>query len=209
MLFDISTLLAYCAASIVLVITPGPGQALVIARTLSDGRKAGVLTAIGLEIGTLAHTVAAGLGLSALLAASAMGFSIVKYAGAAYLLVLGVLMLARKQAAASISVDAATGMRILTHGVVTGTLNPKVALFFVAFLPQFVHPERGRVFLQFLCLGLILGTLGLIGDCTVAWLAARASGRLARNAHFAAWRERVTGSILIALGLRLALADRR
>lgn len=215
MLFDGSTLLAYLAASILLVVTPGPGQALVIARTLAGGRKAGVLTAVGLEIGTLGHTLAAALGLSALLAASATAYSFVKYAGAVYLIVLGVLTLRRsgrppvEEAAVLIPDGAGKGLPLVMHGVLTGTLNPKVAVFFVAFLPQFVHPERGMVFVQFLCLGVLLATLGLIGDSTVAWLTARASGRLRQNSRFAAWRERLTGSILIALGLRLALAERR
>lgn len=215
MLFDIPTLIAYCAASILLVVTPGPGQALVVARTLAGGHKAGVLTAVGLEIGTLGHTFAAALGLSALLAASATAYSIVKYAGAAYLVVLGVITLMSTRRPATekpntVPVERTSNSRLLLlHGIVTGTLNPKVAVFFVAFLPQFVHPERGHVFLQFMCLGLILATLGLIGDSTVSWLTARASRKLTASPRFTAWRQRLTGSILIALGVRLALSERR
>jgi threonine/homoserine/homoserine lactone efflux protein len=213
MLFDAPTLLAYTAACIALIIAPGPGQALVIARTLSGGARAGVLTATGLQVGTVGHTFAAALGLSALLAASATAFSVVKFVGAAYLLVLGVLALMRSRravgASGSSTAPRVDDRRLLIHGIVTGTFNPKVALFFLAFLPQFVHPERGHLFLQFVCLGLMLATLGLLGDSTVALLTARASGKLLRDSRFAIWRERVTGSVLIALGLRLALANRR
>jgi threonine/homoserine/homoserine lactone efflux protein len=213
MLFDAPTLLTYTAACIALIIAPGPGQALVIARTLSGGARAGVLTAAGLNTGTIGHTFAAALGLSALLTASATAFSVVKYVGAVYLVVLGVLALARSRRVAVTGVASVEqrldDRRLLVHGFVTGMLNPKVALFFLAFLPQFVHPERGHVFLQFLCLGLLLATLGVLGDSTLAVLTARASGKLLRNSRFAVWRERLTGSVLIALGLRLALANRR
>lgn len=214
-LFDLPTLLAYFAAAVLLAVSPGPGQALVVARTISGGPRDGFLTSIGLGIGTLIHTVAAAFGLSALLATSATAYAAVKYAGAAYLTVLGVLAILRSRqkhsgkAGSPIESERVSGTRLVIHGAVTGTLNPKVALFFIAFLPQFVRPERGMVIVQFLVLGVLSAILGTISDVTVSQLVYRAGGHLTSSARFARWRERITGSIFIALGLRLALGDRR
>jgi threonine/homoserine/homoserine lactone efflux protein len=211
-LFDRPTLATYCAAALALVAAPGPGQALVLARTLQRGLRAGLLTSLGLNTGTLLHTLAAALGLSALLLTSATAFTIVKIAGAAYLVFLGIRTLlasrrsdtAERTSVAAAEPSAVPSSRLLLHGAVTGVLNPKVAIFFLAFLPQFVRPERGAVLLQFLILGLILATLGVMGDSLVAVLAARAgSAGLAGR-----WRERVTGGVLVALGLRLAFLTR-
>ena len=211
-LFDAATFGTYLAAAAALVAAPGPGQALVMARSLQGGARAGVLTAVGLNVGTVGHTVAAALGLSALLVASATAFTVVKLAGAVYLLVLGTRMIAGTfrprtaivQERSAAESPPAPSSRLLVHGVITGLLNPKVALFFLAFLPQFVHPERGAVFLQFAVLGLALATLGVVGDSTVALVAARTGRRVATSR----WRERITGGVLVALGVRLALVRR-
>jgi len=211
-LFDAATFSTYLAAAAALVVAPGPGQALVMARTLQGGARAGLLTSVGLNLGTVVHTAAAALGLSALLLASATAFTVVKLVGAVYLLVLGIRMIAgtlggRPVTAPDQPVPESSGLpssRLLAHGVITGVLNPKVAVFFLAFLPQFVHPERGGVFVQFAVLGLVLATLGVIGDSIVALVAARTGRRMAAGA----WRERVTGGVLVALGVRLALVHR-
>lgn len=213
-LFDWQTLLTYCVAAIALVISPGPGQALVIARTIQGGTRAGILTACGLQIGTLMHTLAASVGLSAILATSATAFAVVKYVGALYLVVLGILTLRAAWSVKEKPAPATTARRtsekvLLTHALATGVLNPKVAIFFLAFLPQFVHPERGAVLLQFLVLGVILIGIGLIGDSTVAWLAGHARARFAANERFTRWRESITGTVLVGLGLHLALGGRR
>lgn len=213
-LFDAQTLLTYCLAAIALVIAPGPGQALVIARTIEGGFRAGLLTNVGLEIGTFVHTIAAAIGLSAILATSATAFAAVKYAGAAYLIALGVMTL-RKARSAKTQVDPGTLIAVtrdrmlIVHAAATGVFNPKVAIFFLAFLPQFVHPERGAVFAQFLTLGTILIMFGFTGDAIVAWLTARARARVARSGRFARWRESIIGTVLVALGLRLAFAQRQ
>jgi threonine/homoserine/homoserine lactone efflux protein len=209
-LFDAATFGTYLGAAAALVAAPGPGQALVMARTLQGGVRAGLLTSVGLNLGTLAHTVAAALGLSALLLASATAFTVVKLVGAVYLLVLGTRMIAgtlgvRPVAAPDRAPEAAVqSSRLLAHGAVTGVLNPKVAVFFLAFLPQFVRPERGGVLVQFAVLGGVLATLGVIGDSLVAVVAARTGRRLAAGA----WRERISGGVLVALGIRLALVRR-
>jgi threonine/homoserine/homoserine lactone efflux protein len=211
-LFDAATFGTYLAAAAALVAAPGPGQALVMARTLQGGVRAGLLTSVGLNLGTVVHTVAAALGLSALLLASATAFTVVKLVGAVYLVVLGVRMIAstlraRPEAAPERPASAEPRIespRLLLHGMLTGVLNPKVALFFLAFLPQFVRPERGGVFVQFAVLGLVLATLGVMGDSIVALIAARTGRRMTAGA----WRERVTGGVLVALGVRLALIRR-
>ena len=211
-LFDATTFGTYLGAAAALVAAPGPGQALVMARTLQGGLRAGLLTSVGLNLGTLAHTVAAALGLSALLLASATAFTAVKLVGAVYLVLLGTRMIAGTLGARPVAAPdrAGTGAprvqssRLLAHGALTGLLNPKVAVFFLAFLPQFVRPERGRVFLQFAVLGLVLATLGVLGDSLVAILAARTGRRVAAGA----WRERITGGVLVALGVRLAFIRR-
>jgi threonine/homoserine/homoserine lactone efflux protein len=212
-IFDATTLATYMVAGVALVLAPGPGQALVIARSLQGGVRAGVLTAAGLEIGTLVHVVAAALGLSVILAHSATAFAVVKYVGAAYLIWLGVKALrdARRAPAAPAAEGGAPvgGPRLLLYAAVTGVLNPKVALFFLAFLPQFVHQERGAVLLQFVVLGCLLALTGLVFDSLVAWITGRARRRLVAHPRFAAWRERVMGGVLIGLGLRLALVERR
>jgi threonine/homoserine/homoserine lactone efflux protein len=211
-LFDAKTYATYLAAAAALVAAPGPGQALVVARTLHGGARAGLLTSVGLNLGTLGHTVAAALGLSALLLASATAFTVVKLVGAAYLLVLGARMLLATLRRTPVAVPSrgepeprpVDSSSLLAHGVLTGLLNPKVALFFLAFLPQFVRPERGWVFLQFTVLGATLALLGVVGDCAVALLAARTGRRLLGGT----WRERITGGVLVALGVRLALVRR-
>ena len=209
-LFDPATLATYLLAASALVAAPGPGQALVLARTLEGGTRAGILTALGLEVGTLAHTLAAALGLSAVLAHSATAFAVVKGLGAAYLVWLGVQTLrhAGRPGTSSVAATPAPTHHVVLKAAVTGLLNPKVALFFLAFLPQFVAPARGHAVLQFVTLGLLFATLGLAGDSLLAMLAGRARRRLVGSTRWAAWRERITGTVLVALGLRLALVRR-
>jgi threonine/homoserine/homoserine lactone efflux protein len=213
MLFDAHTLAAFVVAGGALVVAPGPGQALVVTRSLDGGVRAGVLTAVGLEIGTIVHTFAAALGLSAILATSSSVFAIVKYAGAAYLIALGIVSLARAREAATppqnSTVVGGRQTRLVMHAALAGVLNPKVAVFFLAFLPQFVRPERGAVFQQFIGLGLMLATMGLLWDTCIATLSGRARARFLLSAKWATWRARLTGAVLLGLGLRLALAERR
>ena len=215
-LFDASTIGAYLAVAVALIAAPGPGQALVMARTLQGGARAGLLTSLGLNLGTLTHTVAAALGLSAVLMASATAFTVVKLLGAVYLLFLGGSMLWKSFRDRSAPAGAeprpnANGrppVHLFLHAVVTGILNPKVALFFFAFLPQFVRPERGYPFVQFAVLGCILAGFGVVGDSLVAVLTARAHSRVLAGSRGSVWRERIVGTVLVALGLRLAFVSR-
>ncbi len=206
---DLSSYLLYLAACVALIVVPGPAQALVLARTLAGGRTAGGLTAIGLNVGTLFHAVAAALGLSTILATSALAFSLVKYAGAAYLIYLGIKALACAAPAASTGAQASTDpTSVLGQAVGTGVLNPKVALFFLAFLPQFVDPSLGHVFLQFLVLGATMAVLDTFYELALVLAFSRLRSRLLGNGRFARWQSRVCGIVLIALGVRLAAQSR-
>jgi threonine/homoserine/homoserine lactone efflux protein len=208
--FDTPTLLSYLVAALLLAIAPGPGQLLVLARTVAGGRSVGVATALGLAIGYLVHTVAAALGLSALLARSTVVFAVLQYLGAAYLIWLGVKAFRTENAASALQ-PVARGLGFpaaVARGAVTGILNPKVALFFLAFLPQFVRPERGQVLVQFLVLGLIFSLLAFLGDTTVVLAASRATKAVRQSDAFSVWRERAVGAVLIGLGVRLAVSRR-
>ena len=209
-MFDSTTIITYVMASIAIILAPGPAQALSLANTLSDGKKAGILTVLGLNVSTIIYSLAAALGLSAALATSALAFAVVKYIGAAYLLYLGTkaLLVRNKQADLSSILRSKGSSHIFVKAVITGLLNPKVALFFLAFLPQFVNPARGSVLMQFLVLGAILGILDILYESTLVLITGTITNWLTYNKSFAFWRQRITGAALIALGVRLLLVQR-
>ena len=209
MLFDPLTYATFVAASAALILVPGPAQALVLANTLTGGRRAGALTAVGLNVGTLIHAAAAALGLSALLATSALAFALVKYIGAAYLIYLGVQALRAKTGDQQVAAASAPASKApLTQAILAGTLNPKVALFFLAFLPQFVDPARGPVVAQMLVLGTTMAVMDTLYELALVSVLHRMRGRLVGNRRFMAWQSRISGVILIGLGLRLAAQQR-
>jgi threonine/homoserine/homoserine lactone efflux protein len=205
---DSAHLIAFTLAALTLAAIPGPGMLYVLARSLGGGRSVGLRSTVGTGIGGCAHVVAAALGLSAVLAASATAFTIVKYAGAAYLVGLGVvtLMSARKPPPV---VAGGTDARALSQGVLTEALNPKTALFFVTFLPQFCQPENGPLALQVLVLGLISVALNTIADVVIAFTAGPLGRRLAGNVKWWRRQRQATGSMLIGLGVYAATAERR
>jgi RhtB (resistance to homoserine/threonine) family protein len=210
-MFTTTTLLTYIAAAFALVLAPGPAQALVLANSISNGRRAGIVTTLGLNVGTLVHTIAAALGLSAILATSVLAFSVVKYVGAAYLIYLGVKAIRDRSANTDSDITEKTSKTIrqtFTRAIAVGILNPKVALFFMAFLPQFVDPARGAVVLQFMVLGIILAGIAVAWDSVLASVAGRLGSWFARNPRFTLWRQRITGGMMLALGVRLAFAQR-
>ena len=214
-LFDGPTLLAYLAAAAVLVLIPGPGTAWIVAQAAAGGTARGVRAAFGLETATLIHALAAGLGLSAVLATSALAFELLKYAGAAYLVWLGIKAwrdggipdatspATTVPATRSPNVVADADRNVYWRSVLTGVLNPKVAVFFLAFLPQFVHPERGMVWVQFLVLGVLLSLIGFGHSLVLSLAIGRYGRRLGTGAK--RWKQRLIGTVFIALGLRLAL----
>ncbi|MGH8081111.1 MAG: LysE family translocator [Lysobacter sp.] len=210
-MFDASTLATYLIAAAILVFIPGPGTAWILTQSAAGGTSRGIQAAFGLETATLIHALAAGLGLSALLATSALAFEVLKYAGAAYLIWLGIKAW-RSGGPAQATQDAApvrtqvSAREVYLRSVMTGVLNPKVALFFLAFLPQFVHPERGMVWLQFLILGALLSMIGMLNSLMLS-VAVGQFGRRFKGSG-GRWKERLTGSVFIALGLRLAIQQR-
>lgn len=203
--------LVFFSAALALNLSPGPDLFYVISRTLSGGRRIGIVSACGVCSGALVHVAFAALGISAILATSALAFAIVKYIGAAYLLYLGFQALRSAGSGGSMSLQAAprtSAWKAYRQGVLVDLLNPKVAIFFMAFLPQFVRPEHGAVPLQLLMLGGLVVVVAIIVECTVVLLAARATKTLRSNPAVSQWLDRLLGSVLIALGIRLGLSER-
>jgi threonine/homoserine/homoserine lactone efflux protein len=207
---DGAHLTAFLAAAVVLAITPGPGIFYVLARSLGEGTRIGLRSSLGTALGGLCHVVAAALGLSALLMTSATAFEVVRYAGAAYLIFLGVktLLGLRAEAPEGPPARAGTG-HAFRQGVLTELLNPKTALFFLTFLPQFAQPERGAVAPQLLALGAVSVTLNSGVDLVVAGAAGRARGTLRAGSRWVRRQRALSGAALIALGGYAAVADRR
>lgn len=207
-MFDIHTLALFLTATLALNLTPGPDMLYVIARSAAEGRRAGIVSALGIAGGTLVHTAAVALGVVSLLAAVPVAFLIVKYSGAAYLIYLGIRALASDAALTAPVVERGRLSAVFRQGVITNVLNPKVALFFLAFLPQFVDPAKGPVALQIVLLGLLFNTSGTIVNIVVALLASRA-GEWSKSRLPAPRAMRwLTGGIFIGLGARLAFLDR-
>jgi threonine/homoserine/homoserine lactone efflux protein len=206
---DAAHLTTFFAAAAVLALTPGPGMLYVLARSVGEGSRAGFRSALGTAAGGMFHVVGAAVGLSALLMTSAVAFSIVKYAGAAYLVFLGVRML---RGASAPPEDDAAAPRPATHaarqGALTELLNPKTALFFLTFLPQFAQPERGPVALQLLALGSVSVVLNSSADAVVAGFAGRIGAALRSKPHWWRRQRRASGCALIALGGYAALGER-
>src|SRR5579859_1561689 len=210
---DHAAFLAFLVAALALNFAPGPDMLYVLGRSLGQGRKAGIVSALGIFAGCLVHITAAALGLAALLQASAAAYNVIRYAGAAYLIYLGVRMLFGKQTQNALSPrnspPSASLGRIFTQGVITNVLNPKVAMFFVAFLPQFVNAARGPVAFQIAILGLIFNVGGTLVNIGVAFFAGHIGNRLRQSTRAARLQRWFTGSIFIGLGIRLGLASRK
>ncbi|WP_119392371.1 LysE family translocator [Taklimakanibacter lacteus] len=208
-MIDPATLVTYVAIVLGFVFIPGPATLLTIARATSSGTRVGIATGAGIAAGDVIHTFMAIVGISAIIAASALMFSIIKYVGAAYLVYLGIRAILERAPAdiviRTLPISAGTAFR---QAVLTEILNPKTALFFLAFLPQFVHPENGMVMLQLTILGLIFVLLGLVSTVVFALAAGGLGSFLRRNPLVLKWQGKVVGGIYCALGIRLALQDR-
>ena len=218
MFHGIDNLALFVAAGIVLNLTPGPDVLFIVTQALKSGWRTGAVAALGITAGCFVHIVAAALGVSALMAASSTAFAVLKWLGAAYLVYVGWSMLGlgkRQNAANSIAASAvstgATGINhlrsVFISGFWTNALNPKVALFFLAFLPQFIAPAAEHKTLAFLLLGLVFNANGLWVNLGYAALAAALSQRFARLQQGLGWLQRVAGVLFIGFGLKLALTD--
>lgn len=208
---DATTLGLFVTAAAILLITPGPAVLYIVARSVDQGRWAGIVSVLGIQVGTLVHVAAAAFGVSAILVSSALAFSALKYAGAAYLIYLGVRTLRSPDTEASVAEVAGRERRladVFLQGAVVNILNPKTALFFLAFLPQFVDPARGSVAGQVLFLGLVFVTLGLFSDGMWAVLAGSASGFLRGHDGFRRGQRYVAATVYLGLGVAAAVSGR-
>ena len=207
---DMTNFAIFFAASWILILTPGPDMLYVITRGISQGRKAGVISAIGVTLGILVHTIFAAFGLAMILRTSAVAFLAVKYAGAVYLIYLGIKSVRDKSGLTFNSDKIQVSIRkIFVQGILSNVLNPKIALFFLAFLPQFVNPESGNVAFQMVYLGLTFALFGVVFLVLLGYFSGGIGSWLSRQRFFADKIRWFTGSILIALGLRLAFIERR
>jgi len=205
-----SDLLLFMTAAVVLLLIPGPAVLYIVARSVDQGRKAGLASSSGIATGGLVHVVAATFGLSALLVSSATAYSLVKYAGAAYLFYLGIKKFRECPTGNNIThVQPVPLRRVYAQGVLVNVLNPKTAIFFFAFLPQFVNPMRGHVALQFFALGMLFTVMGFTSDSIWALTAGSAAGWLRRNRTFIENQHYVSGTVYMGLGLATAVSGSR
>ncbi|HTT32358.1 MAG TPA: LysE family translocator [Methylomirabilota bacterium] len=207
MLISHSSLLLFVTGAAILLVIPGPAVTYIVSRSIGHGRNAGLVSVLGITTGTLFHIIAATLGLSALLASSALAFQSIKYVGAAYLIYLGIKTLLQSEEQFGIAANGETKLHHLYgQGFLVCLLNPKTALFFLAFLPQFVDPARGHVTLQILQLGILFALMGWCSDSAYALLAGVVAERIRRSVRLRRVQRNVSGGALIALGLASAFS---
>ena len=206
---DRATLLVFSAAALALIVVPGPAVLYIVSQSIDRGRLAGFVSALGIAVGALVHVCAAAIGLSSILVSSATAFNVVKYAGAAYLIGMGIWTIARRREEAPAPERSERRLRRrFGQGVVVNVLNPKTALFFFAFLPQFVDPEQGAAALQIVVLGLIFVLIAVTSDSLWALAAGTASERLRGSRRFLSVQQYVSGSVFVGLGALTAAAKR-
>jgi threonine/homoserine/homoserine lactone efflux protein len=205
-MFDTASLTIFILAALALLLMPGPAVLYIVGRSLEQGRMAGIVSTLGIALGSVAHVVFAALGLSALLMQSALAFSIVKYLGAAYLIYLGIRTLTNKTEPASMQPSQKMRTsKIFSQGFIVNLLNPKTALFFFAFLPQFVNPARGPVQQQIIILGIIFVSMAVVSDSMYALAAGTVGELLSSSAQVARVQKYLAGTIYISLGITTAL----
>ena len=206
---DVGTLLVFSVAALALIVVPGPAVLYIVSQSIDRGRLAGFVSALGIAVGALVHVCAAAIGLSSILVSSATAFNVVKYAGAAYLTGMGLWTILSRRAADPAAVQTERRLRRrFGQGVVVNILNPKTALFFFAFLPQFVDPDQGAAALQIVVLGLVFVLIAVISDSVWALAAGTASERLRASRRFLSVQRYVSGSVFVGLGALTAAARR-
>ena len=204
-----TTLFLFAAAAMVLLVVPGPSVLYIVTRSVDQGRRAGAVSVLGIHAGSLVHVAAGILGLSALLASSALAFDAVRYIGAAYLIWLGIRRLRSRSPVAHGPVVAVPLSRVFAQGFVVNLLNPKTAVFFLAFLPQFVHPDAGPVPLQLAIFGALFVGLGLLSDGTYALVASAVGSRLGRARRFEGVNRWAAGVVYLGLGVAAVVSGSR
>jgi threonine/homoserine/homoserine lactone efflux protein len=204
---SVPTLIGFAAAALLLLVIPGPSVLYIVTRSATQGRTAGLVSMLGVHVGSVVHVVAAVLGISALLASSATAFTIVKYLGAAYLVWLGIAQFrSRPEEPVTVERDPVSRWRLFSQGVVVNVLNPKTAIFFLAFLPQFVDPSRGPVPVQLAVLGGCFILLGMVSDGVYALAAGTVAAPLLRSIRGRRRLSRTSGVIYLGMGVTAALA---
>lgn len=205
-MIDLTTLSTYLVVVLGLFLIPGPAVLLVLTRTAQGGRKTGIMTGLGIALGDSIHALLAAVGLSAILMTSALAFNIVKIVGAGYLIYLGVRALLEKRGDSSAPiVQNLSPLKAFLQAVPAEILNPKTALFFLAFFPQFVHPEQGSSLMQFTILGAIFVVLGILYTTTLVFIVRPLGILLKRLSWLNRWQGKIIGTIFISLGLKVAL----
>lgn len=206
-MFDTASLLIFITAAVVLVVTPGPAVLYIVGRSLEQGRIAGIVSALGIASAGVVHVVLAVLGVSAILTQSEVAFTLIKYAGAAYLIYLGArTLLTKVKNPTDLTFNPMSLSQIYRQGVIVNMLNPKTALFFLAFLPQFVNPERGSVTAQLLMLGVIFVTIAVVSDGVYGIAAGSIRELLLTKPRTMQWQKYISGTIYIGLGILTALS---
>ena len=207
-MFGIHDLGLFFVSGLLLNIMPGPDSLLIMTRSATQGARAGCTAALGIGAGTFVHVLAAALGLSAILATSATAFTVVKYAGAAYILymAIGLLLSKPRGTAAAVAVAPLPYRKIFAQGFLTNVLNPKVAIFFLAFVPQFINADAPNKALAFIVLGCIFNLNGMLWCNGLALFTAQASARLKVSPRAALWLNRATGGLFVWLGVKLAMS---
>jgi threonine/homoserine/homoserine lactone efflux protein len=209
-MFDLTQIVAYVVVVLALFLVPGPAVLLTLARSIGGGARVGIATGAGIAVGDALHTLMAVLGLSAILMTSALAYEIVKYLGAAYLIYLGICAFLEQAGDIRLpKVQRLTPLPAFRQAILTEVLNPKTALFFLSFLPQFTSPGRGAVWAQLLVLGAIFVAMSIAYTALLALGAASVAGWLGRHSAIGRWKGRLVGSIYIGLGVQLALQERR
>lgn len=208
-MIDSTRFVVFLGAAVLLAIAPGPGMLYVLARTLAGGRREGLLSALGTFFGGMVHVLAAAAGVSIILAKSAIAFATVKYLGAGYLCFLGVRMIldAKKNDDAPALAELPRQRNPFWQGIMTEVLNPKTALFFLSFIPQFVNRAHGHIFLQFVLLGTLSVTLNTSADVVVTLLAGPLGQRIRGSERFRRRQRTMTGAVMIGLGSYLAFGE--
>ena len=212
-MLGIHSLWLFILSGVLLNITPGPDTAYIVGRSVQIGWRGGVAAALGISAGCLVHVFAAAIGLSALLAASSFAFTIIKWIGAAYLIYAGIRMLMAQASPPAIESSAVlhdkTLRQVFWQGALTNALNPKVALFFLAFLPQFVDADAPGKAPAFIVLGLIFIATGTVWNLGMAAFAAKAAGRIRQSGRALLWLNRALGAMFVAMGVRVAMMQNR
>jgi threonine/homoserine/homoserine lactone efflux protein len=210
MLIGHSSLILFVTGAAILLVIPGPAVTYIVSRSIAHGRAAGLVSVLGISTGVLCHVVGATLRLSAVLATSALAFQSIKYVGAAYLVYLGIKTLLQKDAQFGVAANGETKLsRLYGQGLLVCLLNPKTALFFLAFLPQFVDPARGHVTMQILQLGILFAVMAWCSDSTYAVIAGTVAERIRGSLRLRRAQRHVSGGALIALGLASAFSGTR